>query len=143
MMSQVVNQPVQGVDSSSADKERSSLVLPAYKDTRIDYVAGDDFGKTVIWIRDAFVYSHHGETSLSFLFAKKHSKTRFTARISDRLSVWGLEDNPALMYCVNFPVKIGGASLVLDVLLCETADVDAPAIVSHQDLFLFSSPRRN
>lgn len=118
--------------------EHSIMALPAYEDTELDYVIGDDFGTSVIWIKDAHIYSLNGEDSLSFLFATSRHKTRFTARVLDHPSIRDHDDNIIFMYRVKMLVKIGSKSEMVDLLLCETALMDAPAIISNYDSALFS-----
>ena len=114
------------------------MALPAYKDTELDYVIGDEFGTSVIWIKDAHIYSHRGQASISFLFATSRHRARFTSRVLDRPSIRDYDDNIIFMYRVKMLVKIGSKSEKVDLLLCETSLMDAPAIISHYDSALFS-----
>lgn len=118
--------------------EHSIMALPAYKDTELDYVIGDEFGTSVIWIKDAHIYSFQGEASLSFLFATSRHRTRFTARVLDRPSIRDYDDSIIFMYRVKMLLKIGSKSEMVDLLLCETPLMEAPAIISNNDSGLFS-----
>jgi hypothetical protein len=121
----------------------ATMALPSYRGIEFEYVVGDQFGGTVVWIRKAFVYSFHGEVSLSFLFSSTRYKERYTARVLDRSSAFDPAGDIVFLYHVRMLVEIDGNSHVLDMRLCESAAADAPAIVSHRDLFLFSSLHRD
>lgn len=119
------------------ENEQAVISLPAYRDTRLDYVVGDDFEKTIIWIQNAHIYTFHNQASISFAFTASGGDRRFTARVLDRRSVQDDEDGPVFMYRVKMLVQIGNISNRLDLLLCETPLVDAPAIMCRQDFAQF------
>jgi hypothetical protein len=118
--------------------EQSMISLPAYKNTELDYVVGDEFGASVIWIKDAHIYSFHGQASLSFVFATLRSTTRFTARILDRPTIQDHNDGIIFMFRVKMLVNVGARKVTLELLLCETPLMDAPAIISRNDAELFA-----
>lgn len=120
------------------DHEQAVISLPAYRGIKLDYVVGDDFEKTVIWIQNAHIYTFHHQASISFAFAGSGGTMRFTARVLDRRSVPGDEEGSVFMYRVKMLVQIGNVSNRLDLLLCETPLMDAPAIMCRQDFAQFS-----
>lgn len=127
----------------TAAVEPSKIALPSYRGVEFEYVIGDHFGDSVIWIKDAYVYSFHGEVSLSFLFSSSRYKARHTVRVLDRTSTVDQAGDVVFMYRVRMLVEVEGASHALDMLLCETASGDAPAIMNRRDAALFSQAIQN
>jgi hypothetical protein len=135
-----------GTDTSgllTAAVERTKIALPSYRGVEFECVIADDFGDSVLWIKDAYVYSFHGEVSLSFVFSSPRYEARYTARVLDRSSTVDQAGDAVFMYRVRMLVEVEGASHALDMLLCETASGDAPAILSRQDAALFSLAIQN
>lgn len=118
--------------------EHTTLSLPAYQGMKLDFVIGDDFEKTIIWIKNAHIYTFYHQASISFEFAASPCHARFTARVLDRASVPSAGDGVLFMYRVKMMAKIGNISNRLDLLLCETPLTDAPIIMCRQDAALFS-----
>jgi len=123
--------------------ERTKIALPSYGGVEFECVIAEPFGDSVLWIKDAYVYSFHGEVSLSFVFASPRYETRYTARVLDRISPDNQADDVVFMSRVRMLVEVEGASHALEMLLCETASGDAPAILSRRDAALFSRATQN
>ncbi|MGJ8573069.1 MAG: hypothetical protein ACSHXI_20475 [Hoeflea sp.] len=127
----------------TAGAERSKIALPCYRGVQFDYVIGDHFGDSVLWIKDAYIYSFHGEVSLSFLFSSSIYKARYTARVVDRSSTVDQAGVVVLMYRVRMLVEVEDVSHAIDMLLAESAVGDTPAIMSRRDAALFSQAIQN
>ncbi|TCD16151.1 hypothetical protein [Oricola cellulosilytica] len=98
-----------------------ALRLPAYCGRELRYVRSDAFGRSVLWVHDAQVYSHLGQPSLSFRFSGR-SATRFTARISlcETLPVSG-RVHGLRCYLAELTVEHDNVSLPLPVWLAESS----------------------
>ena len=57
-----------------------TLRFPAYGNIEMVYLRTDDFGGSILWVRDAHVYMHLGAPSLSFVFPNATDR-RHTVRI--------------------------------------------------------------
>lgn len=125
-----------GVRTTGA--ERSKIALPSYRGVEFEYVVGDDFEDSVLWIKNAYIYSFHGEVSLSFQFSSSVYDARYTARVLDRSSTVNQAGDAVLMYRVRMLVEAGGVSHAIDMLLAESSVGDTPAIMSRRDAALFS-----
>lgn len=125
--------PARRTDTSRASRQdRGTLRLPAYGGRRLGYLRSDDFGRSVLWVDDAHVYTHLGRPSLSFVFPGGRD-TRHTARIAT-CEKFALRPGLLVRFFLGaVDVSWKGAEMSLPVWFAASPVAGAPLLLSSAD----------
>lgn len=132
-MASFASSTMQGFQAAS----KSVLRLPTLGGVAFDFVVTDELGTSILWVNDAFVYEFHGQASLSFVFAAPEKHIRNTARIINRITRSDSACVELQLFQTLMRINIDEFSHVLNLTLCESDIIDAPAILTTEDYLKF------
>jgi len=114
-----------------AMSDKGVVTLSAYGQRKLPFTISDVFGRSVLWVRDSYVYERANQPSLCFRFHGAESPEH-TARILSCEDLALELETATRMYLTQIQVCAGSVRRILPLWLCDSDFVGTPLVLTSE-----------